>query len=293
MRYLVTGGAGFIGSSLCGELIKQGHDIGVIDDFSTGKSKNMPKEALHLGYHITEVLEKYTLDVDGIFHLGIPSSTPLYNDDPFLVGDVVRDAVALLEFIRKRRCKLVFASTSNLYLGNPVPWIEGMPVYPKTYYTEARYYLERLSSLYYNMFGIKSIGLRFFSVYGPNEENKGPLANVITQMLWARRKNEAFVIYGDGSQTRDSIFVTDVVDALVKAMGKDIGGVYNVGTGRNASFNKFTEIIGCRIEYRQNPLTNYVDTQLADTKLAEASLGFKAKVSLEEGIERLNYPTTN
>jgi len=293
LKYLVTGGAGFIGSNLCRELIRQEHNVGIIDNFSTGKSKNMPKEALHLGYNIAEVLEKCTINFDGIFHLGMPSSTPLYDENPFLVGEIARDAIAILEYVKHKKCKLVYASTSNLYLGNNTPWSEDMPIYVKTYYTEARYYLERLTQLYLELYKVKSTGLRFFSVYGPGEESKGPFANVISQMLWAKRKGEFFSIYGTGKQTRDSIFVTDIVDGLILAMDRNIGGTYNLGTGKSNSFNDIASLVGCKVQYIPNPLVNYVDFQIADTWSAETLLGFKAKVSLEEGIERLNNSLTD
>ena len=287
MRYIVTGGAGFIGSNLCKELIKQGHNIGVIDNFSTGISKNLPKEALHLGYNIVEVLDKLTLEVDGIFHLGMPSSTPLYIDDPLLTGKVCTEMVSILEFCRRKKAKLVIASTSNLYRGNPIPWEEHQEVPTTSHYTEARFFVERLSCLYFNLYKFSSTCIRFFSVYGPGEESKGKLANIITQMVWAKRKGEAFQIYGDGKQTRDSIFVTDIIEVLLKAMDLNPGIILNAGTGHSLSFNEIASLVGCKVEYRPNPLTNYVDRQLADTRLANDILGFKAKVSIEEGIRIL------
>ena len=188
---------------------------------------------------------------------------------------------------------LVYASTSSLYNGNPLPFREDMPVFVTDYYTEARYYLERLSELYRNMHGVRSKGLRLFSVYGENEIPKGKYANIISQFIWCMLKGEVPVIYGDGSQTRDFIYVEDVVDAFLISMqlGKD--GIFNVGTGIETSFNQVFNMIGevlgseLKPKYVPCPIKNYVYRTRADTTRAEAQLGFKAKTSLDEGIRRL------
>jgi UDP-glucose 4-epimerase len=168
-----------------------------------------------------------------------------------------------------------------------------MPVFVTDYYTEARYYLERLSELYGVMHGVRSVGLRLFSVYGENEIPKGKYANIISQFIWCLLKGERPVIYGDGTQTRDFIYVEDVVDAFLISMDLDKGGIFNVGTGIETSFNEafsmIKEVLGSDLEpeYVANPIKNYVYRTKADTKKAEQDLGFKARVSLKEGIERL------
>jgi len=226
-------------------------------------------------------------DVKGVFHLGIYSSSPMYRENRKLVAEVVEDMIAILDFCREKGCKLVFASTSSIYNGNPVPWREDMPIYVTDFYTEARYYCERLAQLYGQLYDVKSVGLRLFSVYGEREEYKGRFANVVTQMLWAKLKGEEFVIYGDGNQTRDFVYVKDVVRAFLLAMEKDVVGIFNVGFGKAYSFNEVADLVEVRTRKVENPIKNYVRYTLADTKKAEEVLGFKASVPLEKGIAKI------
>jgi UDP-glucose 4-epimerase len=287
MKFIVTGGAGFIGSHLAEELIKKGNDVTIIDDLSLGVENNIPKEATFIkgsSSKVSEISER----IDGIFHLGMPSSSPMYKEDPYLIGRTINEAITIFEYARKNQCKIVYASTSSIYNGNPIPYKEDMPVYVTDYYTECRYAIERLAKLYYDFYNVKSIGLRLFSVYGPREEHKGKYANIISQFLWSIMKNERPIIYGDGSQTRDFIYVSDVINAFILAMEKDIDfDIFNVGTGRDYSFNEVIKIINKLLNkdikpiYKPNPIKNYVYHTLADTTKAEKILGFKAKVSLE------------
>ena len=286
--YIVTGGCGFIGSHLVEELIERENKVVVIDNLHTGNVENirhlLDKTRLIKGdaSAITEVSNI----VEGVFHLGIYSSSPMYKKDPSLVSKVIEDMIKILEFCKKRRCKLVYASTSSIYNGNPTPWREDMTIRVTDYYTEARYYCERLARLYEELHGVKSIGLRLFSIYGEREEFKGKYANVLTQMIWAKLKGKKFVIYGDGNQTRDLVYVKDAVRAFILAMEKDVTGIFNVGSGKSYSFNEMAKMVGIDVEYVENPIKNYVYHTLADTKKAEKELGFKARVSVKEGLRR-------
>jgi UDP-glucose 4-epimerase len=156
------------------------------------------------------------------------------------------------------------------------------------FYTEVRLIWERLAKVYNDFYGTQTVGLRLFSVYGPHEEYKKQYANLITQMIWAKNKGEVFEIYGDGEQRRDATFVSDVVDAFIRAMTNDTKcDVFNVGTGKNYSLNQVAEMVGVKTKYVPIPFKNYVSETLANTAKAEKMLGFKAKVSLEEGIRLL------
>ncbi len=295
MRAVVTGGAGFIGSNLTAKLLKDGAEVVVIDNFMTGSREvaNLLKErgATLLEGASSSIRELTPVDV--VFHLGIPSSSPMYRENPDLLSIAVRDAVAIFEYAKESGAKVVYASTSSLYNRNNPPFTEDMPVFPTDFYTEGRYWIERLARVYYELHRVESVGLRLFSVYGPNERPKGPFANVASQMVWAALDGRSFVIYGDGKQTRDFIYVTDVVRAFLLAWerGEDCE-VYNVGTGKETSFNELAELIrrlglDLRLEYRENPIKNYVYRTLADTRKAEHDLGFKYEVELEEGLERI------
>lgn len=294
MRIIVTGGAGFIGSTLVKRLVGFGNKVTVLDNFTTGNMDNL-----------SPVLDKVSIvDVvassinrlgpcDVIFHLGIPSSSPMYVEDPSLVGRSVSDMVQVLEFAKRRGSKLVFASSSSLYNGNPLPNTESMPVHVTDYYTETRFYIERLAELYAKLHNIASVGLRFFSVYGPNERAKGKYANIVSQFLWSMQAGNSPVIYGDGKQTRDFTFVDDVINACALAMQDGVTGIFNVGTGKRNSFNDVVDLLNAELgtsidpTYIDNPIKNYVDHTLADTREASGILGFDAEVTLEQGMHKL------
>lgn len=286
--YVVTGGSGFIGSNLVKELVKQGEKVFVVDNLSTGSKSNLKGVEL-AGFcnSITDTLLN-TMDVEGIFHLGMPSSSPLYDKDPLLVSRTTQEFILLQEYLKSNKVKMVLSSTSSLYNGNLLPWKEGMPIHVTSYYSEARYYLERLAELYNQLYSTQTVILRLFSVYGPGEDSKLVFANLITQLIWAKKKGKPFLVYGDGEQTRDVVFVSDVIDAFIRAMKSNVTfDVFNVGTGVNNSVNKLAELIGADIQHIPNPLANYVQSQLADTTKINNFLGWKPAVSIEEGIKCL------
>jgi UDP-glucose 4-epimerase len=296
MKILVTGGAGFIGSNLTSALVKE-HDVTVLDNFHTGSADNLKGVENEIATiddssgNIGKQLSNSDLDV--IFHLGIPSSSPMYKENPMLVGSAINDAISVFEFAKETGAKVVFASSSSLYNGLPTPNREDMDVMVADYYTEARLGIERIAELYHKLYGIGIVGLRFFSVYGPNERAKGIYANIVSQFLWGMQDGKIPVIYGDGEQTRDFAFVSDVVRACILAMEKDVSGVFNVGTGVSHSFNDvvvaINGVLGTDIEprYIDNPVKNYVAHTLADLTKVKDALGFSPEYSLEGGIREI------
>jgi len=289
MNYLVIGGAGFIGSNLVGALLKRRHNVFVVDNFSTGNKNNIPPQAVLLEESIEKFCREYDYpQLDGIFHLGQPSSSPMYRTNRNLVGKTISEFVNLFKYCRDHNVKIIYASSSSVYNGNKTPYDEAMNIIPTDFYTETRYLMERLAQVYYSMDKVKSIGLRLFSVYGPREEYKKLYANIITQLVWANSHGRIFDIYGDGEQRRDATFVSDVVEGFMLAMKSDINcDIFNIGSGVNYSFNEFVSIIGTQVRHIKQPIKNYVDVTLANTTKAEEQLGFKVKVSLEEGLRRL------
>jgi len=294
LRVVVTGGCGFIGSNLVERLVKDGFSVAVFDNLHTGSLKNIEGLDVEFFNEPYSKLAEIVPEAEVVFHLGIPSSSPMYKRNPKLVGEAINDAIEVFEYAKKSGCKVVYASSSSIYNGNQVPYREDMPVYVTDYYTECRYAIERMAKLYNILFGVKSVGLRFFSIYGPKEEFKKQYANIVSQFLWSMRRDEPPVIFGDGTQTRDFTHVYDVVDALLLAWKKDFEcEIFNVGTGVAHSFNEvvdlLNELLGKNIKpiYRPNPIKNYVYHTLADTTKAEKLLGFKAKISLEEGLRSL------
>ncbi|MEM0217139.1 MAG: NAD-dependent epimerase/dehydratase family protein [Candidatus Nezhaarchaeales archaeon] len=294
MRVLVTGGCGFIGSHIAEELCRKGFEVYVIDDLSLGVKKNINDLDVKLIVGGSGDVARLDEKFDVIFHNGIPSSSPMYKRDPLLVSKVLGDMISLLEYSKRNKSKMILASTSSIYNGNPIPWREDMSIFTTDYYAEARYYCERLCKLYSDLYGVKCVVLRYFSVYGEREEHKGEYANVLTQMVWCGLREDEFIIYGDGSQTRDLIYVKDVVEANIKALeyGDSKFEVFNVGSGRAYSFNDMLDILKKRglevkVTYIENPIRNYVYHTLADTKKAEELLKFRAKWSVEEVVPKL------
>lgn len=294
MTFLVTGGAGFIGSHVVEELVKRGEDVIVLDNLHTGSLENIKDFDVEFIKGRAKEISSIKKQIDGIFHIGIYSSSPMYKENRFLISEAIEDFIHIMEFAKKRGTKVILTSSSSIYNGNPIPWKEDMKIIPMDFYTEVRYTMERIAEVYNKLFGVKCVVLRLFSVYGPREEYKGKYANLVSQFLWSIERNESPVIFGDGTQTRDFIWVKDVVKAFMLAMEKDISfDVFNVGTGKNHSLNELVSIINkilgkdVKPKYVPNPIKNYVYHTLADTSKAEKLLGFKARVSLEEGIRRL------
>lgn len=292
---IVTGGAGFIGSNLV-EALSKDNSVIVLDNLHTGSRDNisgpvrsgvkfLKKDARDIG----EIKEK----VSCIYHLGFYSASPMYRENPHLVAEVIDGMISVLELARKNDCPVVFSSTSSIYNGIKPPHREDVIPGVTDYYTEGRIEAERLSELYYRLYGLNVSAMRFFSVYGFHEDAKHGYANLATQFMKAMIKKEQPVIYGDGTQRRDFVFVTDVVDALLKASTSKGFEVYNVGSGVNYSLNelvdKINKLLGSSIsaKYIEMPVKNYVMETLADTTKASRKLGFKAKIDLDSGLRTL------
>lgn len=297
-RILVTGGAGFIGSSLAFELARKGEEVVVLDDMSLGKPDNLSGASVEVRVgDITKPadIEAAMQDCGQIYHFASASSAPMYEPDPRRATQVtVNGFLNVLEAARKFSVKsIVYASSSSLYGTNPTPHSEAQMITPISFYTAAKMSKEAYAQVYSRTYGMRIAAMRFFSVYGPREKFKGRYANVISQFLWKMKAGESPVLYGNGSQTRDYIYIDDVVRCCLLAMEKGADGAFNVGTGKSASFNDvvtcLNRALGTSIKptYVPNPIGNYVAHTLADTDKAERELGFKARCSLEDGIREL------
>ena len=297
MKVLVTGGAGFIGSNLVRELLNKRHDVSVLDNFHTGSMENIRDTHDRIAVHNAlsgniNVLE--AVGFEEIYHFGIPSSAPMYVADPSLVGKTLDEFRNILEYARKNGSKVVFASTSSLYNGLEPPHSEDMKIEPKDGYTKARFEMENMGKEYNEKYGVKVVGLRFFSVYGKNEHAKGNYANVVSQFLWDMQAGRRPVLYGNGEQTRDYVFAKDAVMAAMLAMESKVKhDVFNVGTGRRTNMNEVVEILNralgksVRPRYTKNPIKNYVYHTQAECSKAREVLGFGAEYGLESGIREI------
>jgi UDP-glucose 4-epimerase len=295
MKVLVTGALGFIGSNITERLVKEGHEVFALDNMHTGKESNVEKvkDRIKIFKMNSGDLDKIGEKFDVILHDGIYSSSPMYKKDPPLFAKAIGEWISVLEYARNNDSRVVFASTSSLYNGIKPPHKEDSHPFIMDFYSEARYTMERLAKLYTDFYSMTVTGLRYFSVYGPHEKAKGDYANLVTQFLWKMKAGERPVIFGDGTQTRDFIYVDDVVEANMLLVSHAKPGIFNVGTGRNTSLKEVVGILnqklGASIEpkYEPNTIKNYVQHTLADTSKAEKELGFRARISLEDGIGRL------
>ena len=295
MRVLVTGALGFIGSNITERLVRDGHEVVALDNMHTGSEENIAAvkgkvKVLKMG---SGEIAKAEGRFDAIIHEGVYSSSPMYKENPHLTAKVLDEWISILEYVRKNECRLVYASSSSLYNGHEPPQREDLDIKVTDFYTEGRYAMERAARLYNDFYGVRSVGLRYFSVYGPHERSKGKYANLVTQFLWDMKAGASPVILGDGKQTRDFIFVDDVVEANMLALKYGKTDIFNVGTGKNWSLNEVVDILNRKLgksikpEYRKNEIKNYVPHTQADPNKASMLLGFKARVGLEQGIDAL------
>jgi UDP-glucose 4-epimerase len=296
MKYLVTGGAGFIGCNIALWLRKEGHQVIVIDDLSLGMRENLGAIQLERGdVRDRPFVDWIASDVDGIFHEAAKSSAPMFYSDPRDGLDInINGFTNVLEAARKYDLPVVYATTSSLYSRCPIPHSESQKVVPGSFYELSMFTREKIAKLYAELYGLHLVGLRYFSVYGPHEQHKGKYANNISQFLWDIAKGNRPVLFGDGSQTRDFTYVDDVVEANILAMRSRLDNeIINVGTGVSHSFNSIVEKLNSAMgttiapRYTPNKLKNYVAHTLADTAKAERLLNFKAKTSVDEGIKRI------
>ncbi|KXB02634.1 nucleoside-diphosphate sugar epimerase [candidate division MSBL1 archaeon SCGC-AAA261F19] len=297
MRVLVTGGAGFIGSNLVEALVARGDSVTVLDNFSTGAEENLEEVLDDIKVVRGSCQKISSLDLNGfksIFHIGIPSSSPMYKDDPSLVGKAINGFIEVMELAADDKANVVYASSSSIYAQCSPPHREDMELEPFDYYTEARIAMERLAKVYHGLHNVNSVGMRFFSIYGPHEEFKGRYANIVSQFLWKIKEGKRPKIYGDGEQTRDFTYVGDVVKACLEAADRDLGCErVNVGTGRETSFNRVVELINqilgksIQPEHVENPIDNYVYRTKADLTKAKKLLDYEPSIDLEEGIKNL------
>lgn len=295
-KIIVTGGAGFIGSNLVDRLAKE-NEVLVIDNMHTGSEENLSdilasgKATLIRGD--SKDIEKSGFRADYVFHIGIYSASPMYRNNPHLISEVVDGMISVLEYAKSHGSKVVFASTSSIYNGIEPPHREDCIPGVTDYYTEARIAAERVSELYCKLSDLSVSAIRFFSVYGWHEEAKKDYANLVTQFMWALQNGEQPIIYGDGKQRRDFIFVDDIVEILIRSSQLTGFNVINAGTGKNYDLNEMLEILNkymeknIRAKYIEMPVKNYVMETLADTSRLKDVLKYEAKVSLDEGIRKL------
>lgn len=303
-RVLVTGGAGFIGSHLVDELMSEGVGVVVLDDFSGGSRENLsshlgePNFCLVAGDIRTEADVKRALEkMDAVFHLAATVSVDLSVKNPLLVNEVNVGGTlnVLRESLKAGVKRFVYASSCAVY-GEPIhlPIDEDHPTRPISPYGVSKLAAEHYCRIFYEVYGLETVCLRFFNVYGPRQV-VGPYSGVITKFINRLKRGRQPTIYGDGEQTRDFVFVRDVVDACLRAMccKNCVGEVINVGTGIETSINKLANVLvelfnlhDIKVAYAE-PRAGDIRKSCADLSKAKRLLGYKPKVPLTEGLSML------
>jgi len=292
MKYLVTGGAGFIGSNLVDKLIEQGHSVAIIDNLSTGKERNLnPKAEFHkMDICDFDQIKPIFQGVDCVFHLAAIPRVPLSIEDPVgtskvnILGTINVFKAAIDSGVKR----VVFASSSSVYGDQDrLPLEEKMTPNPLSPYGLQKLVGEQVAKMFLNLYGIKIVCLRYFNVYGPRIDFDSDYSLVLGKFMRLKSQNKPLTIFGDGEQTRGFCFVGDVVDANIKASQSDKikgGEAINIGQEVSHSVKALAEMVGGEIQYLPPRAGDPKHTQ-ADTTLARELLGWKPTVDFKDGVE--------
>ncbi|MEX1086984.1 MAG: NAD-dependent epimerase/dehydratase family protein [Candidatus Paceibacterota bacterium] len=292
-KSIVTGGAGFIGSHLVDALIERGDDVHVIDDLSGGKRELVHEKAT---FHEETICDREAIapifeGADYVFHTAALPRVQFSIEHPIETheANVTGTLNVLKACVDGGVKRVVFSSSSSIYGDqSTMPLVEDMDPGPKSPYGLHKYMGELYCKMWNEIYGLPSVCLRYFNVYGPRQSAEGAYALVIAKFLKQREEGGSLTITGDGKQTRDFTHVTDVVQANLKAASSDSVGsadVINVGAGNNVSINKIAELIGGEVEHIEARYEPH-DT-LADNTRARELLGWAPSVTIEEGIAEL------
>ena len=300
---LVTGGAGFIGSHICGALLKQGRAVRVIDNLSTGRLENLEalrSEAEGRLEFVQQDLESARLEelldgVENVYHQAALVSVPLSIEQPELCNRLNLEAT--LRLFEAARCfgvrRVVYASSCAVYGNAPeLPKREAHLPEPTSPYAVSKLGCELYGRVYAEVLGLETVGLRYFNVFGPRQDPGSEYAAVIPRFISWMLSGETPIVFGDGEQTRDFVFVDNVVEANLAAMRADVSGqVFNVASGRQYSINRVFEelsaILGHDGEPEHKPArAGEVRHSVADISVATSHLNIRSQVSFDAGLER-------
>jgi len=301
MRYLVTGGAGFIGSNIVEELVRRHHDVTVLDDFSSGKEENLAalqnKIRLIRGSICDfEAAREACQDADFVLHLAARTSVPRSVKDPIETNSInVDGTLNVLVAARDAKVRrLVFAASSSAY-GETVtqPKVETMPAEPISPYGVTKLVGELYAQVFGRVYGLENVSMRYFNVFGPRQDPTSQYSGVLSRFMLALLDGVPPVVYGDGEQSRDFTFVDNVVDASLRACEASgaSGKVFNGGTGLRITLNDVLKLLEkicgrpVRAKYDPPRPGDILHSQ-ADITRSRQVLGYEPHVDFEEGLRR-------
>jgi nucleoside-diphosphate-sugar epimerase len=300
-RYLVTGGAGFIGSHIVEALVARGESVVVLDDLSTGKRENLAGLQDRITFVEGDLRDLETVKeacggVDYVLHQGALASVPRSIADPIASNEVNSNGTLnLLVAARDAGVKrVVYAGSSSVYGDTPkLPKQEDMPANPLSPYAISKYAGEMYCRVFARLYDLEAVVLRYFNVFGPRQDPTSQYAAVIPLFITALRRGEAPHVFGDGEQSRDFTYVANVVEANLLACEapKAAGQVINVACGGRITINELIEVMQRLLEVSTQPIYDPprpgdVKHSMADITRARELLGYKVVLSLEEGLQR-------
>ncbi len=286
-KILVTGGAGFIGSNLVDALIQKGHEVLIIDNLSTGKRENINSRAEFVLVDLRDfdLIKDLFKGVDYVFHEAALPRIPLSIEKPQESNDInIKATLNVLVAARDAGVKRLIYAASSSALGsnNKLPMREDSECHPLNPYSLQKYVGELYCKIFFDIYGLPTVALRYFNVYGPRQPREGSYVPVIGIFLTQKKKGEKLTITGDGKQTRDFTHVFDVVRANILAMESNKvgrGEVINIGGGKNHSVNEIAEMVGGEVIHIPARPGEMRDT-LADITKAKELLGWSPEITL-------------
>ena len=301
MRYVVTGGAGFIGSNTVDELVRRGESVVVLDDLSAGKEDNLAESRNKISFikgsiNDIEAVRRSMHEADYVIHLAARTSVPRSVKDPLETNRVnIEGTLNVLLAARDAKVKrVVLAASSSAYGETPtLPKIETMQPEPISPYGVTKYVCELYAQMFGRVYGLQNVSLRYFNVFGPRQDPGSPYSGVLSKFCTAFLESTEPVVYGDGEQTRDFTYIDNVVQATLLACEAPAasGRVCNVGTGERISLNQTLELLreisGNKLEakYEAAREGDIRDSQ-ADITLGRELLGYDPTVNFPEGLRR-------
>ena len=301
MRYLVTGGAGFIGSNLVDELVRQGHRVTVLDDLSAGKEANLAAVRTKIDFRVGSITDLPTVQAasqgaDYVIHLAARTSVPKSVLDPLETNFVNIDGT-LNVLVAARDAKVrrvVYAASSAAYGETPtLPKVETMQAEPISPYGVTKYVGELYAQVFGRAYGLENASVRYFNVFGPRQDPTSQYSGVLSRFMLAVIEGKPLTIFGDGEQSRDFTYVDNIVDETLRACEARgaSGMVFNGGTGARITLNQVVKLLekitGQKIQVQYDPprAGDIRDSQ-ADISLPKKVLGYSPLVRFEEGLQR-------